>query len=621
MNRRQKKTLLRIIVAAGLFAAALAARHFLKDALPWWGELLLFVPAYVVIGWDVLWKAARGIAGGQVFDECFLMAIATLGAFAVGEYPEAAAVMLFYQVGELFQSVAVGRSRKSIAALMDIKPDHANVIRGGEELTVDPAEVAVGELIRVRAGERVPLDGVVEDGTATLDTAALTGETLPREVLPGENAMSGSVNAGAVFTLRTTGLYENSTVQKVLELVESAASRKAKTENFITKFARWYTPAVVLSALLLAVVPPLLLGGEWAEWIHRALIFLVVSCPCALVISVPLSFFCGMGGASKKGILIKGSGFVEALSKTGTVVFDKTGTLTNGSFAVGEVHTESMTREDLLDIAALAESYSDHPIARSIVRAHGGHIDPTRVGEVRELPGRGMEAVIDGRRVLAGSLKLMHEAGLTPVCHEGCCGMEGSACVHIARDGQYVGHILISDVLKPTSKAATAELNSFGIKTVMLTGDTRSAAEKAARELGMTEYRAELLPADKVSAVEELIGASAGRTVAFVGDGINDAPVISRADVGFAMGALGSDAAIEAADVILTDDDPAKIPAAYRIAKKTMRIVRQNIAFALAVKFAVLALGAFGVADMWIAVFADVGVAVLAILNAIRAAK
>ncbi|MBQ4341392.1 MAG: heavy metal translocating P-type ATPase, partial [Clostridia bacterium] len=444
---------------------------------------------------------------------------------------------------------------------------------------------------------------------------------LPREVQPGESAMSGSVNAGAVFTLRTTGLYENSTVQKVLELVESASSRKAKTENFITKFARWYTPAVVISALLLAVVPPLLFGGEWAEWIHRALIFLVVSCPCALVISVPLSFFCGMGGASKKGILIKGSGFVEALSKAGTVVFDKTGTLTNGSFAVGEVHTENMTREDLLDIAALAESYSDHPIARSIVRAHGGHIDPSRVGEVRELPGRGMEAVIDGHKVLAGSLKLMHEAGLTPVCHEGCCGMEGSACVHIARDGQYIGHILISDVLKPTSKAAIAELNSAGIKTVMLTGDTRGAAERTASELGVSEYRAELLPADKVAAVEELIGASAGRRVAFAGDGINDAPVISRADVGFAMGALGSDAAIEAADVILTDDDPAKIPAAYRIAKKTMRIVRQNIVFALAVKFAVLALGAFGIADMWIAVFADVGVAVLAILNAIRAAK
>lgn len=621
MTRKQKKTLLRIIVSAALFAAALAVRHFLQDALPWWGELLLFVPAYCVIGWDVLWKAARGIAAGQVFDECFLMAIATLGAFAVGEYPEAAAVMLFYQVGELFQSVAVGRSRRSIAALMDIKPDHANVIRGGEELTVDPAEVAVGELIRVRAGERVPLDGVVEEGTATLDTAALTGETLPREVQPGESAMSGSVNAGAVFTLRTTGLYENSTVQKVLELVESASSRKAKTENFITKFARWYTPAVVISALLLAVVPPLLFGGEWAEWIHRALIFLVVSCPCALVISVPLSFFCGMGGASKKGILIKGSGFVEALSKAGTVVFDKTGTLTNGSFAVGEVHTENMTREDLLDIAALAESYSDHPIARSIVRAHGGHIDPSRVGEVRELPGRGMEAVIDGHKVLAGSLKLMHEAGLTPVCHEGCCGMEGSACVHIARDGQYIGHILISDVLKPTSKAAIAELNSAGIKTVMLTGDTRGAAERTASELGVSEYRAELLPADKVAAVEELIGASAGRKVAFAGDGINDAPVISRADVGFAMGALGSDAAIEAADVILTDDDPAKIPAAYRIAKKTMRIVRQNIVFALAVKFAVLALGAFGIADMWIAVFADVGVAVLAILNAIRAAK
>ncbi|MBR6109623.1 MAG: cadmium-translocating P-type ATPase [Clostridia bacterium] len=619
MTRRQKKTLVRIIVSSVLFAAALIISHAAE--LPWWAELLTFLPSYLIVGWDVLWKAARNIVHGQVFDECFLMSIATLGAFAVREFPEAAAVMLFYQVGELFQSVAVGRSRRSIAALMDIRPDHANVIRDGCETEVSPDEVKTGEIILVKAGERIPLDGVIIEGSTSLDTAALTGESIPRDVTAGENAISGAVNIGSVIKVRTTGVYSESTVARILELVESASSRKARAENFITRFAKYYTPAVVISAVLLAVLPPLLFSGEWAEWIHRALIFLVVSCPCALVISVPLSFFCGMGGASKKGVLIKGSTYLEALSKAETIVFDKTGTLTSGSFEVSAIHENGVSKAELLDIAALAESYSDHPVARSIVRAHGGHIDPARIGRVTELAGQGLEAEIDGRTVCAGNARLMERIGVTPVCRHGCGDCVNGTCVHIASGGKYLGHIMISDLVKPGSEKAIAELKRSGVLTVMLTGDSRTAAENVGARLRIDEVHSELLPEDKVSIVEGLLAKKRGGTLAFAGDGINDAPVLSRADVGIAMGALGSDAAIEAADVVLTDDDPAKIPLALRISKKTMRIVRQNIVFALAVKLAVLVLGALGFADMWIAVFADVGVAVLAILNAIRAMK
>ena len=618
MTRRQKKTLLRIIVSGALLVFALILSHTLE--LPWWAELLIFLPSYLIVGWDVLWKAARNIVHGQVFDECFLMSIATIGAFAVREFPEASAVMLFYQIGELFQSVAVGRSRRSISALMDIRPDHANVIREGEELEVSPDEVATGETILIKAGERIPLDGVIIEGSTSLDTAALTGESVPRDVSEGENVISGSVNIGGVIKVRTTGAYSESTVSRILELVESASSRKARAENFITRFARVYTPAVVISAVLLAVLPPLLFGGNWAEWIHRALIFLVVSCPCALVISVPLSFFCGMGGASKKGILIKGSTFIEALSKADTLVFDKTGTLTSGSFEVSAIHENGVSKAELLDIAALAESYSDHPVARSIVKAHGGHIDPSRIGSVQELPGRGLEAVIDGSTVWAGNARLMQEKGFSPVCIHGCGDSTSGTCVHIAGREGYLGHIMISDVVKPNSGKAISELKKAGVRTVMLTGDSAAAAAAVGEKLGLDEIHSELLPEGKVEIVERLLEEKRG-TLAFAGDGINDAPVLSRADVGIAMGALGSDAAIEAADVVITDDDPAKVPLAIRTAKKTMRIARQNIVFALAVKLAVLVLGALGIANMWIAVFADVGVAVLAILNAIRAMK
>ena len=619
MTRKQKKTLYRLIIAAVLFAAAEVISHVLS--LPWWTELLLFLAPYLVIGYDVVWKAARNIAHGQVFDENFLMIIATFGAFAVKEYPEAAAVMLFYQVGELFQSVAVGRSRKSIAALMDIRPDRAVVIRDGAEVEVSPDEVLTGEEIIVRVGERVPLDGVLIEGMTSLNTVALTGESLPRDVHAGENVVSGAVNVGSVIRLKTTGTYSESTVAKLLELVERSAERKAKSENFITKFARYYTPAVVAMAVHLAVVPPLLLHGEWAEWIHRALIFLVVSCPCALVISVPLSFFSGMGGASRRGILIKGSNFVEALSRVGTAVFDKTGTLTKGSFAVTAIHSNGMEDAALLDIAALAESYSNHPIAQSIVRAHGGHIDRERIGSVTELAGLGIKAVIDGREVYAGNRKLMDELGITPVCGHGCEHDDRGSVVHIAADGSYRGHIIISDEVKESSEKAITQLKKMGVRTVMLTGDARPVGEGVGKTLGLDEVHSELMPEDKVTIVEGMLDPSGKRALAFIGDGINDAPVLSRADVGLAMGALGSDAAIEAADVVLTDDDPAKAALAISISRRTMRIVRQNIVFALAVKLAVLVLGALGIANMWIAVFADVGVAVLAILNAIRAMR
>lgn len=619
MTRRQKKTLIRIIISAVLFAAALAVTHIIK--LTWWAELIIFLVPYLVIGNDVIMKAARNIVHGQVFDECFLMALATVGAFAVKEYPEAAAVMLFYQVGELFQSIAVGKSRKSIAALMDIRPDHANVIRDGVEVTVSPEEVMTGEEIVVRVGERVPLDGVITEGATSLNTAALTGESLPRDVGTGENVLSGSINSGSVFRMRTTGTYKESAVSKIMELVERSAERKAKSENFITKFARYYTPAVVLGALLLALIPPLLFHGEWAEWIHRALIFLVVSCPCALVISVPLSFFSGMGGASARGILVKGASFIEALSKVGTVVFDKTGTLTKGSFGVSAIHANGITGAELLDIAAVAESFSNHPIAQSIVRAHGKHIDSSRIGSLSELSGLGIKAVIDGREVYAGNRRLMESIGVSPVCSMGCSHDMHETCVHIAIGGVYAGHILISDEVKATAKSAVGALRDAGIRTVMLTGDSNKVGEEVGALLGLDEVHAGLLPEDKVSITEGMLDGKGRRTLAFVGDGINDAPVLTRADVGIAMGALGSDAAIEAADVVLTDDDPMKVSLAVRIAKKTMRIVRENIAFALLVKLAVLILGALGVANMWIAVFADVGVAVLAILNAVRAMR
>ena len=619
MTRKQKRNLIRIIISAVLLAAAIIVCRFV--AMPWWAELIMFLAPYLTVGYDVLKKAFLNMIHGQIFDENFLMSLATIGAFAIREYPEAAFVMLFYQVGELFQSIAVGKSRKSIAGLMSIRPDHANVIRGGEEISVSPDEVMHGEEIVIRSGERVPLDGVVLEGSTSLNMAVLTGESAPRDVTVGENVISGSVNMTGLIRVKTTGTYTDSTVNKVLELVERSAERKSKQENFITKFAKWYTPAVVVSAVLLALVPPLLFRGGWIEWLKRALIFLVVSCPCALVISVPLSFFCGMGGASKKGVLVKGSNFLDALSKVGAVVFDKTGTLTRGSFEVTKVHTHSMGRAELVDIAAMAESFSNHPIAGSIVRAHGGHIDKARIGEVKELAGLGIEAEIDGRNVLAGNRRLMLERGITPVCHDGCEGEGEGTCVHIAADGEYCGHIIISDEPKESSKNAIAKLRSAGVKTVMLTGDSEYAAEKVGKELGLDEVHSNLLPQDKVELVEKMLENKGRRTLAFVGDGINDAPVLSRADVGIAMGALGSDAAIEAADIVIADDDPEKVFTALNISKRTMRIVRENIAFALIVKLAVLVLGAFGIANMWIAVFADVGVAVIAVLNAIRAMK
>ena len=619
MSRKQKKTLTRIIVSAVFFAGALILTHFIE--LKWWAELILFLIPYLIIGYDILWKAARNIVSGQVFDECFLMTIATVGAFAVGEYPEGAAVMLFYQVGELFQSVAVGRSRKSIAALMDIRPDHANVVRDGVETEVSPEEVQAGEEIIVRVGERIPLDGVITEGTTSLNTVALTGESLPRDAGVGENVVSGAVNIGGVIRVRTSGTYGESTVAKVLELVERSAERKAKSENFITKFARYYTPSVVILAVLLAVLPPLVFGGEWSEWIHRALVFLVVSCPCALVISVPLTFFCGMGGASKKGILVKGSNYIEALSKVRTAVFDKTGTLTKGSFSVTAIHTNGMSEAELLDIAAVAESYSNHPIAQSLVRAHGGHIDTERIGWVKEIAGLGIRALIDGREVCAGNHKLMDSIGITPVCHEGCEGESSLTTIHVSADGMYLGHIIISDEVKEGSKNAVEALKKENVRTVMLTGDSEEVGRNVSKLLELDEYHAHLLPEDKVTLVEGMLDGTQKNTLAFIGDGINDAPVLSRADVGIAMGALGSDAAIEAADVVLTDDDPRKVALAIRAAKRIMLIVRENIVFALLVKLLVLILGACGVANMWIAVFADVGVAVLAILNAIRAMK
>ena len=605
MTRRQKKTLLRIVLAGLLLLAAA-----LLPVQGLWKALAYAVP-WLIIGYDVLWDALRNILHGQVFDEKFLMALATVGAFAIGEYPEAAAVMLFYQIGEWFQSIAVGRSRKSIAALMDIRPEFAVVLRSGEEQEVDPEEVAVGETILIRPGERVPLDGTVLEGASSLNTAALTGESLPVDVLPGDRVVSGSINLTGLLRVRAESAYENSTVARILELVENSAEKKAKVEGFITRFARWYTPCVVFGALLLALVPPLF-AGNWSGWIHRALIFLVVSCPCALVVSVPLSFFGGIGGASRSGILIKGANDLETLASVDTVAFDKTGTLTRGVFQVDAVHPRELDPAALLDIAAAAESHSTHPVAESIAAAHGGHIDPSRLGHVKELAGLGLEAVVDGDTFYVGNGKLMERVGAD--WHE--CHLPGTV-VHLSRGAEYLGHIVVNDSLKPDAASAIAALKSLGVKrAVLLTGDRQKVAQAVAEHLGVDQVCAELLPEQKVQEVERLL--QSGAKLAFVGDGINDAPVLARADVGIAMGAMGSDAAIESADVVLMDDKPSRLPLAVRIARKTMGIVRQNIAFALGVKFLILILGALGIADMWLAVFGDVGVLILAILNAMR---
>ena len=610
MTSKQKKHLIRILIGCVLFAAA-----YLLPVTGIW-RLLVFLVPYGVAGWDVLWRAVRNIAHGQIFDENFLMALATVGAFCTSEFPEGVAVMLFYQIGEWFQSYAVGRSRKSIAALMNIRPDYANIEQDGELVQVDPDQVAIGQVIVVKAGEKIPLDGVVLEGSSTVDTAALTGESLPREVQPGDDVISGCVNLSGLLRVQVTKVFGESTVAKILDLVENASSKKAQAENFITKFARWYTPCVVIGAVLLAVVPPLLLQGGWSDWIHRALIFLVISCPCALVISVPLSFFGGIGGASKRGILVKGGNYLEVLAKTDTVVFDKTGTLTKGVFNVTAIHPDRYTEMQLLELAALAESYSDHPISRSLKEAYGKEPDTARVQDVQELSGRGVQARIDGKMVYVGNDKLMDQIGV----HWHPCHHVGTT-VHVAVEQTYVGHIVISDEIKQDAAQAINDLKAAGVsKTVMLTGDAKPVGEQVAQQLGLDEVYTELLPAGKVEHVERLLKqVSPKGALAFVGDGINDAPVLSRADVGIAMGAMGSDAAIEAADVVLMDDQPSKIAVAIRIAKKTLRIVRQNIVFALAVKALVLVLGALGQANMWEAVFADVGVSVLAILNAMRA--
>ena len=608
MTRKQKKTLARIILTGVLLIAA----HFVPLEGLW--LLPVYLIPYLIIGYDILWKAVRNIGHGQIFDENFLMCVATVGALVLGEYAEAVGVMLFYQVGELFQSVAVGKSRRSIAQLMDIRPDTANAERDGEIVEVDPEEVAVGEVIVIRPGEKVPLDGVVIEGVSAVDTAALTGESVPRDVAVGGELLSGCVNLTGLLKARVTKEFGQSTVAKILDLVENASSKKAKAENFITRFARYYTPAVVFGALALAVIPSLA-TGNWAVWVHRALTFLVISCPCALVISIPLSFFGGIGGASRQGILVKGGNYLELLAHTGTVVFDKTGTLTQGVFEVTALNPAPGVEErELLEAAALAERHSGHPIALSLRRALGGEADPARVTDVQEIPGHGVSALVDGARVLAGNEKLMAREGVEVLP----LGQTGTV-VHVAREGRYLGCAVISDRIKPTAPDAMRALKQRKIRTVMLTGDSEAVGRAVAEQLGLDEVHAGLLPADKVARVEELLGAKRpGEQLLFVGDGVNDAPVLSRADVGVAMGALGSDAAIEAADVVLMDDDPAKLVNAMDIARKCLRIVRENIVFALGVKALFLILGAVGVATMWGAVFADVGVAVIAILNAAR---
>ena len=623
MTKKQKKMLLRIIIAAVM----LAALYFLP--VTGWLRLGLYLVTYLVIGYDILKKAGQGIANGRVFDENFLMAVATVGAFALaiyeksGDYNEAIAVMLFYQVGELFQSYAVGKSRKNISALMDIRPDYANIEQDGKLVQVDPDEVAVGTVIVVQPGEKAPIDGVVVEGSSTLNTSALTGESLPRNVHEGDEIISGCINMTGVLKIRTTKAFGESTVSKILELVENSSSRKSRSEDFIAKFARIYTPVVCYSALALAVLPPVIrlvggMDGQWEQWIYRALTFLVTSCPCALVVSIPLSFFAGIGGASHEGILIKGSNYLETLSQVKTVVFDKTGTLTRGVFEVTAVHHSDMDEQKLLEYAALAECASSHPISKSLQRAYGKAIDRSRVTDIQELSGHGVTAVVDGHPVAAGNSKLMEQLGIP--YHD--CHSVGTI-IHMAVDGQYAGHIVISDVVKPHAREAIEALHKAGVeKTVMLTGDAKKVADAVAAELGVDEVHSELLPGDKVDKVESLLAQQSGKAkLAFVGDGVNDAPVLGRADIGIAMGAMGSDAAIEAADIVLMDDEPLQIAKAIRISRKCIGIVYENIVFALAVKFACLVLVAIGLADMWAAIFADVGVMVLAVLNAIRALR
>lgn len=626
MNKKQKKMLWRIIISAVIL---ILANVIPLSGMTIWVKMALCMVSYLIIGYDILKKAFRGILNGRVFDENFLMAVATIGAIALGiyekkgDYNEAVAVMLFYQVGELFQGVAVGKSRRNISALMDIRPDYANIEKNGTLKKVDPSEISAGSMIVVQPGEKIPLDGIVENGSSSINTSALTGESLPREVAAGSEVISGCININGVLKIRTTREFGESTVSKILKLVEESGSRKSKSENFISKFAKIYTPFVCASALLLAVLPPVirLISGntaEWQEWIYRALVFLVISCPCALVVSIPLSFFAGIGGAGKAGILIKGSNYLETLSKTKIVVFDKTGTLTQGVFEVKAVHHNDLDEKKLIEYAALAECASSHPISRSLQRAYGRETDRSRVKNIEEISGHGMIAEVDGIKIAAGNEKLMKKLGIacTP-CHS------VGTIIHIALNGEYAGHIVISDIIKPNAKRAVAALKGAGIvKTVMLTGDAKSVADKVAADIGIDEVHSELLPADKVSAVERLIKEKSEKSrLAFVGDGMNDAPVLSRADIGIAMGAMGSDAAIEAADVVLMDDDPMKISLGIKISRKCLKIVYQNIVFSLAVKLGALLLGALGIANMWIAIIADVGVMVLAILNAIRCLK
>ena len=614
MNKKQKKMLIRIIIAAVLIVVL--------SLLPAEGDLrfVLFMIPYLVIGYDILKKAFKGILNKQVFDENFLMAVATVGAILLGDYSEGVAVMLFYQIGELFQSYAVGKSRRNISELMDIRPDYANIEKDGTLEQVDPDEVEIGTIIVVQPGEKVPIDGVITEGTSTLNTSALTGESLPRDAKAGDEVISGCINMTGLLKIRTTKEFGESTVSKILELVENSSSRKSKSENFISKFAKYYTPAVCYGAIALALIPPivLLIMGKpamWGDWIYRALTFLVISCPCALVISIPLSFFAGIGGASNQGILVKGSNYLETLAQTKYVVFDKTGTMTQGVFEVSGIHHNEMPDEKLLEYAALAECSSSHPISKSLQKAYGKPIDRNRVTDIEEISGNGVIAKVDGISVAAGNTKLMNRLG---IAYQDCHHV--GTVVHMAIDGKYAGHILISDIIKPHAKEAIAELKKAGIsKTVMLTGDSKRVADQVAEELGIQEVYSELLPADKVSRVEELLNQKSEKDkLAFVGDGINDAPVLSRADIGIAMGALGSDAAIEAADIVLMDDDPLKISKAIKIARKCIRIVYENIYFAIGIKILCLILGALGIANMWVAIFADVGVMILAVLNAIR---